>query len=246
MKRTHAAGLALFAVFLFFIAGDFSTTASRSGKIRHQRSGGTRSQRGEIRSQHPGEIRSQQSGGIGPRNLKEIHSQNLEEIRSQSLEEILLKPATPALNLLIPGIAKRQEREIAQSALDQIEALLAEKQSRTASQQKIDSQLLYAIRMRRGDSVAPGVQALAVDVGADDAGQVTVDVTAAVDDQLLRELARMGIEISNVFPEYHSLRAVASLDQLEESALPALTIVAAGLLPVILLSRTLHEPHITS
>ena len=39
---------------------------------------------------------------------------------------------------------------------------------------------------------------------------------------------------------------LASLDQLEESALPALTIVAAGLLPVILLSRTLHEPHITS
>ncbi len=39
---------------------------------------------------------------------------------------------------------------------------------------------------------------------------------------------------------------LASLDQLEESALPALTIVAAGLIPVILLSRTLHEPHITS
>jgi iron(III) transport system permease protein len=39
---------------------------------------------------------------------------------------------------------------------------------------------------------------------------------------------------------------LASLDQLEESALPALTIVAVGLIPVILLSRTLHEPHITS
>ena len=39
---------------------------------------------------------------------------------------------------------------------------------------------------------------------------------------------------------------LASLDQLEESALPALTIVAVGLLPVILLSRTLQEPHITS
>ncbi len=38
---------------------------------------------------------------------------------------------------------------------------------------------------------------------------------------------------------------LASLDQLEESALPALTIVLAGLLPVILLSRTLREPHIT-
>jgi iron(III) transport system permease protein len=37
---------------------------------------------------------------------------------------------------------------------------------------------------------------------------------------------------------------LASLDQLEESALPALTIVAAGLLPVILLSRTLGDPRL--
>lgn len=37
---------------------------------------------------------------------------------------------------------------------------------------------------------------------------------------------------------------LASLDQLEESALPALTIVLAGLLPVILLSRTLRDPRI--
>ena len=43
-----------------------------------------------------------------------------------------------------------------------------------------------------------------------------------------------------------SVFMLASLDQLEESALPALTIVAVGLLPVILLSRTLHEPHITN
>jgi iron(III) transport system permease protein len=35
---------------------------------------------------------------------------------------------------------------------------------------------------------------------------------------------------------------LASLDQLEESALPALTIVAAGLIPVILLARTLRDP----
>jgi len=38
---------------------------------------------------------------------------------------------------------------------------------------------------------------------------------------------------------------LASLDQLEESALPALTIVAAGLIPVILLARTLRDPRIT-
>jgi iron(III) transport system permease protein len=40
--------------------------------------------------------------------------------------------------------------------------------------------------------------------------------------------------------------ALASLDQLEESALPALTIVAAGVIPVILLSRTLRDPRAKS
>ncbi len=35
---------------------------------------------------------------------------------------------------------------------------------------------------------------------------------------------------------------LASLDQIEESAFPALTIVAVGLIPVILLSRTLRDP----
>ena len=43
-----------------------------------------------------------------------------------------------------------------------------------------------------------------------------------------------------------SVFVLASMGELEESALPALTIVAAGLLPVILLSRTFQEPHITS
>jgi iron(III) transport system permease protein len=38
--------------------------------------------------------------------------------------------------------------------------------------------------------------------------------------------------------------ALASLDQLEASALPALTIVAAGVIPVIFLSRTLRDPRV--
>ena len=108
--------------------------------------------------------------------------------------------------------------EITQGALQQIQGLLEEKQSRTAAQQKIDSQLIYAIKMRRGTSVATGVQTLTVDVGADDAGLVDIDITAIIDRQLLAELAGMKIEVSSVFPQYHTLRAVASLDQLEAIA----------------------------
>jgi iron(III) transport system permease protein len=39
---------------------------------------------------------------------------------------------------------------------------------------------------------------------------------------------------------------LSSLDQLEESAAPALTIVAAGLIPIILLTRNLRDPGSTT
>jgi hypothetical protein len=124
---------------------------------------------------------------------------------------------TPAAST---GAIRRQEPQvdISESAWQQVQALEIDKESRTPAQQKIDSQLLYAIKMRRGQGVAAGVQTLAVDVGADDTGLVTIDVTAIVDQQLLRDLTGMGVVVSDVFPQYHSLRAVALLDQLETIA----------------------------
>src|SRR5438552_8517908 len=124
---------------------------------------------------------------------------------------------TPAAST-VPVRRQEPQPEISESAWQQIQALEIDKDSRTPAEQKIDSQLLYAIKMRRGQAVAAGVHILAVDVGADDTGLVTVDVTAIVDEQLLRDLTGLGIEVSNVFPQYHSLRAVASLDQLETIA----------------------------
>jgi hypothetical protein len=107
---------------------------------------------------------------------------------------------------------------IDQSAWQQIQALLDEKETRTPAQRKIDSQLLYAIKMRRGEKIANNVQTLSVEVGADTSGQVTVDIAAKVDDQLLNDLRGMGVEVSNVFRQYNSLRAIVSLEQLETIA----------------------------
>jgi Calx-beta domain/Subtilase family/Domain of unknown function (DUF4214) len=109
-------------------------------------------------------------------------------------------------------------RKVGPEALLQISALLDEKESRTPVQQKIDSQLLYAMKMRKGESIASGVQSLSVDLGVDDAGKVTVDITALVDDPLISLLGAMNVEIVSAFPEYHTLRAKASLDQLETIA----------------------------
>jgi hypothetical protein len=117
------------------------------------------------------------------------------------------------------AVAKQEPvREIDPSVWQQIQALLEEKETRTAAQQKIDSQLLYAIKMRRGESIAKGVRTLSVEVGADDAGVVTVDITAAIDDQLLEGLRGMGVEILSAAREYNTLRANVSLEQIETIA----------------------------
>jgi len=107
---------------------------------------------------------------------------------------------------------------IAPQALQQIKALVDEKNSRTEAQQKIDSQLLYAIKTRRGQPLAAGIDKLNLSVAADSAGSVTVDVTAIIDDALLATLARMGVKVSSSFPRYHTLRAEAQLEQLESIA----------------------------
>src|SRR5438132_3768059 len=118
------------------------------------------------------------------------------------------------------------DQKIATTAEQQIQALIAEKESRTPARQKIDSQLLYALKMHRGESIAQGIGKLDVNVGADEAGVVTVDVTAIVNDELLSSLAGMGIDYYSAYPEYHTLRANISLDQLETiAALPQIRFI---------------------
>lgn len=117
--------------------------------------------------------------------------------------------------------AQQQVSKLSANALRQIQALDAEKASRTPAQRKIDSQLLYASKMLRGVAIASGVPTLEVNVGADPAGRVVVDISANVNDELLGILDRMGAETSHVFPQYRTLRAKVQLDQLEEiAALP--------------------------
>src|SRR2546423_2074260 len=116
---------------------------------------------------------------------------------------------------------------ISESALAQIKALDEEKQSRTPAQKKMDSQLVYAVKMNRGEAIAPGVQTLAVDVGASDNGDITVDISADIDDALLGQLQQMGVQVVSSEPQYHALRVNTSLDRLESiAALPQVRFVA--------------------
>lgn len=108
--------------------------------------------------------------------------------------------------------------KLTESALRQIAALQADKAQRTPVQQKIDSQLLYADKMRRGVPVAEGIATLRVDLDKDDAGRVELDITARVTDELLKSITDAGGKIVNSFARYEAVRAWLPLAQVESVA----------------------------
>ncbi|HLG16158.1 MAG TPA: S8 family serine peptidase [Blastocatellia bacterium] len=117
-----------------------------------------------------------------------------------------------------PEPGQGNQGKIADSALRQIQALLDEKESRTPAQQRIDSQLLYAMRQRRGERVADSVETLSVDVNVDAAGKTVVDISGRTHGPLVEEIEALGGEVISVFPLYDSMRARVPLDQLETIA----------------------------
>ncbi|MBS1796458.1 MAG: S8 family serine peptidase [Acidobacteria bacterium] len=114
--------------------------------------------------------------------------------------------------------AADRDTKISPEAQLQIQSLIDEKNSRTATQQKIDSQLLYAAKMRSGQTLTAYVPTLEVNVGADENGLVTVDIAGDITPKLLSALKKMGVKVIGSWPAYRTLRAEAALDQLESIA----------------------------
>ena len=77
------------------------------------------------------------------------------------------------------GVAAQGE-SISPAALAQIEALIREKESRVGSHLKIDSQLIYEIKMDRGEAIASGIVSLETDLEIVDSDRIAVDITASV------------------------------------------------------------------
>ena len=100
----------------------------------------------------------------------------------------------------------------------QIKALDDEKESRNPAQQKIDSQLIYAGKMYRGEQVADGISALEIEVGLGSDGFVVVDITAPADADVLNMVKNNGGEVLSVSETYRSIRARVSIMQLEAIA----------------------------
>lgn len=107
------------------------------------------------------------------------------------------------------------EVQLSATALQQIAALEAETRTRTPTQLKIDSHLLAAGKIMRGQAVAEGVPSIRTGVETDSAGRVLVDIDALVTDELLKQIETGGGEIVNSFPQFNSIRAQVPLGQIE-------------------------------
>src|SRR5690348_9772084 len=86
------------------------------------------------------------------------------------------------LGASMPQETTGQPADISPEALAQIEALVREKDSRSATEQKIDSQLIYELKMRAGEPIAPGVPRVETDVPYAPDGHTVLDLKATVTD----------------------------------------------------------------
>src|SRR6185369_13091772 len=81
---------------------------------------------------------------------------------------------------------------IGTNALRQIQALIQEKDSRTAAQLKLESQLLYALKLSRNQPLAAGITNLQFLPVPDANGKIEVDLTATVSTALLKFIVQSG------------------------------------------------------
>ena len=129
--------------------------------------------------------------------------------------------AFPPLSRLLSGSAAAQGEDktrISQSALGQIEALMREKESRTPEQKKIDSQLLYKLKQKRGEQIAPGVENLGAGVREAADGRVLLDIRAKVTPEVLEAIRQAGGEVISAHEQFDAIRAKLPLDALETIA----------------------------
>ena len=102
------------------------------------------------------------------------------------------------------------------SGLSKMQAVFDEKASRTAAQKKIDSQLLYALKQKRGETRGVPTERIIIDV--DQKGRALVDITAKVSPQVTSQIRKLGGIVISEDQRYHTIRARLALEKLEALA----------------------------
>jgi hypothetical protein len=104
------------------------------------------------------------------------------------------------------------------TAAQQMLALQQEKASRTPAQQKVDSNVLYTIRMLAGQPAAPGVSYLYTGVDLDASNNIVADIVANATDSLLELLTNAGAQVLYVNRDLRSIRATIPPEKIETIA----------------------------
>ncbi|HZQ46784.1 MAG TPA: hypothetical protein VFC07_07235, partial [Verrucomicrobiae bacterium] len=101
----------------------------------------------------------------------------------------------------------------------QLQALQQEKASFTPAQQKMDSQLVFAAKAARGESIAGGaVPNLRVLAKPDTNGMIKVDIHATVTQGLVASLQALGAVVEGTFSQYGVIVARIPVKQAESFA----------------------------
>ena len=102
-------------------------------------------------------------------------------------------------------------RDLDPEVSEQIEILLVEKASRTPTEMKIDSSLLYEIKRDRDDPLFDAVPDLRTNVVVDRDDRVLVDIDTEVDEVMLGRIVALGGVVVNGHPCYRAIRRVSRL-----------------------------------
>ena len=97
-----------------------------------------------------------------------------------------------------------------------MQTVVDEKKSRTAAQKKIDSQLLYALKQKRGET--RGVPTERINIDLDQKGRALVDINANVTPGIRAIIRKLGGQVISDDARYRAIRARLALEKLEELA----------------------------
>jgi len=145
----------------------------------------------------------------------------------------VLSAVVAVIALLSNGaLAQQPSADIADSALEQITAILAMKQSLSGAQQKVDSHLVFTAKAARGDlaltavSDAPGI------VPTDPASGVDIEVYGAVSASLLDAIASLNGIVSSQSEELGIIAATVPLEAIDALAVrPDVSRIQSATLP---------------
>ena len=119
--------------------------------------------------------------------------------------------AGPSENPAQSGLSREASRPASKT-----QSVPDEKASRTAAQKKIDSQLLFALKQKGGETT--GVPTEPIEIELDQKERALVDITATVSPYVQSQIRKLGGAIVSSDGRYHTIRARLALEKLEALA----------------------------